>query len=117
MHKTTQYERTPLIDYGRLKQMVTIEQVLELAEWQPVAVSGNQLRGPCFIHRSSNPQSKILSVNKERNVFRCFKCDSHGNQLDLACIVLNLGLYEATIELCSRLNIEPPTHGPEKRLC
>ena len=117
MQQANHSPRRPSIDYAALKQLVTIEQVLRLADWQPITIQGSQLRGPCFIHGSSRPHSRSLSVNIDRNVYQCFapSCNSKGNQIDLAAAYFDLPLYEAARELCNQLNLEPPTRGTEKR--
>lgn len=96
------------IDFVKLKQQVTISQVLGLIEYRPVSMKGPQLRGPCPIHKSSSERSRSFSVNIEKNAYQCFGCGSKGNQLDLAAEVFGLPLYEAAKELCHRLGIEPP---------
>jgi DNA primase len=97
------------IDYRALRERVTIVDVLQLLAWKPVSRQGAQLRGPCPVHRSERPTSRSFSVNTERQVFRCFKpgCAS-GNLLDLYAAVTRLPLYQAALELCERLAIEPP---------
>ena len=104
------------IDFAALRRIVTIRQVLELLKWEPAMGNKNsdQLRGPCPVHKSTSPDSRSLSVHLERNIYRCFKCDSKGNQLDLYAAVTGLPIYQAALELCGRLEIEPP--GNVKRV-
>jgi DNA primase len=99
------------IDFARLRELVTMRQVLELLDWQHAARHGAQLRGPCPIHRSQNPQSRSLSVNIEKQVYRCFamSCGSKGNQLDLFAAATDQPLYNAAVDLCERLGMEPPS--------
>ena len=96
------------IDFRLLRQQIPIEQVLGLVGWTPSRRRGPQLRGPCPIHKSKRPRSRIFSVNTERDVFCCFKCDAKGNQLDLWVALTGLPVYEAAIDLCERLGIEVP---------
>jgi len=104
-----QKERTGL-DYTELRRLITIRQVLELVGWRPSKSHGAQLRGPCPIHQSENLHSRTFSVNLEKNVFQCFKSGcSKGNQLDLYAAVTGQALFEAALELCNKLSIEPPT--------
>jgi hypothetical protein len=100
------------IDFARLRELVTMRQVLELLGWQHAARHGAQLRGPCPIHRSQNPQSRSLSVNIEKQAYRCFgaRCGSKGNQLDLYAAATGQRLYDAALDLCQRLGLEPPKH-------
>ena len=99
----------PNIDYSQLRAEVTIGQVLELLRFEPRSKTSDQLRGPCPIHGSSSPTSRIFSVSLSRNMFKCFKCDAHGNQLDLWCQVHKLSLYVGVLDLCQKLGIDPPT--------
>lgn len=101
-------ERNCAIDYQQLRRDVSIRQVLQLFDWQPVMTNGSQLRGPCPIHGSTNPHSRSFSVNLEKNAYRCFGCNSQGNQLDLAAAMFGEELYQATLEVCWRLGVEPP---------
>lgn len=97
------------IDFELVRREASIEQVLELVGYKPLTVSGPQWRGPCPIHKSSSPRSRSFSVNLERNAFQCFGCSAKGNQLDLAAALFGLSVYEAAIELCRQLGLEPPT--------
>ena len=103
------------VDYAALRQQLTIGQTLDLVGWQPTRQNGPQLRGPCPVHKSRGPKSRIFSVNTERNIYQCFKCGSKGNQLDLWVAVTGLPLYEAAIDLCDRLGIEPPQPEQKRR--
>src|SRR5208282_5225121 len=42
------------------------------------------------------------------SIYRCFKCGSSRNQLDLYAAVTGLGVFEATIALCEQLHREIP---------
>ena len=42
------------------------------------------------------------------HIYRCFKCGSSGNQLDLYATVTGLGLFEATVAFCEQLHREIP---------
>lgn len=96
------------LDFRTLRSMVSIRQVLALVAWEPVGrARGVQLRGPCLVHRSS-AGSRAFSVHLEKNIYRCFKCDSQGNQLDLYVALTGLPLREAALDLCRRLGIEAP---------
>lgn len=97
------------LDFVELKRLVTMRQVLfDVLGWQPTGDRGAQLRGPCPVHGSTTPGSRILSVHLEKNLFRCFKCDAGGNQLDLYAAVTGLPIYAACLELCEKLGFEPP---------
>ncbi|TWT37444.1 DNA primase [Posidoniimonas corsicana] len=101
-------QRVGLIDYAALRQEVGIEQVLVILEFRPVVRKGPQLRGPCPIHKSSSATSRSFSVNLDRGVYKCFGCGSEGTTLDLCQAAFGGTLYEAAIDACQRLGIEPP---------
>lgn len=96
------------IDFPMFRSQVSIGQVLDLLNYEPTRVIGRQLRGPCPIHGSTTPKSRSFSVNLERNIFHCFSCGAHGNQLDLWIALTNLPVYDAAINLCERLGIDVP---------
>lgn len=96
------------IDYAELRVMIGIAQVLELAGFLATETVGDQARGPCPIHRSSSVSSRSFSANLSKNTFRCFKCGTSGNQLDLWMAVTKLPIHGAAKDLCNRLCIEPP---------
>lgn len=114
--------RRRLLDFAQIRREVGMRQVLQLIDWKPVSSHGDQLRGPCPIHRSVNPASRSFSVNTTKAVFHCFTCGATGNQLDLYAAVAGLSLYDAATELCVRAGVEPPAIAtpqfiaqPEKR--
>jgi len=98
----------PSIDFLRVRETVTIAQVLELLGFVPVERSGDQLRGPCPLHGASSPRSRSFSVSLGRNAFRCFGCGRSGNQLDLWAAAQAVTVHEAALDLCSRFNVDPP---------
>ena len=99
------------IDYAAIRQRITIRRVLELIEYQPTVMRGDQWRGPCPLetHASARDRDRCFSVNLARNVFLCFRCQCSGNQLDLWTAVTAQPLYPASIELCQRAGIEVPS--------
>ena len=98
----------PGIDYSRVRALIGIGQVLDLAGFVAAESSGGQVRGPCPVHRSASADSRSFSANLDKNTFRCFKCGAAGNQLDLWVAITQLPLHAAAVDLCSRLGIEPP---------
>ena len=60
------------------------------------------------MHCSRSPTSRVFAVDLRANAYQCFKCRSAGNQLGLYAAVIGKGFYEAVIDLCRRLNREPP---------
>ena len=96
------------IDYKQLRQIVSMADVLELIGYQPTAKLGDQLRGPCPVHGSTSKRSRSFSVDLRGGRFQCFKCHAKGNQLDLYVAITEMPLYEAALDLCDKMQIEPP---------
>lgn len=109
------------IDYRQLRKIVSMAQVLRILDFVTVESIGDQVRGACPIHRSTNPASRSFSANLKLNTYRCFTCKSQGNHLDLWVAVSGKPLFAAAIELCEKLSVEPPqltrsaNANPEKR--
>lgn len=100
----------PGVDYAALRALVPIRRILEVIGYQPVRARRNSWRGPCPLHHSSGLRETCFSVDLRKNVYRCFSCQASGNQLDLWVALTRLPLYEATLDLCRRLTIDPPPH-------
>ena len=98
----------PGIDFAAVRQQVSLGTVLCRLGFQPTVVRGPQLRGPCPIHRSQRPGSRSLAVHLERGCYRCFRCGSQGNVLDLWAAVHGLSLHAAAENLCETLGLEIP---------
>ena len=96
------------VDFNVLRNEIKMVQVLEQLHFEKVSQSGDQLRGPCPIHGSSNPSSRTFSVNVSTGRYYCHKCQSKGNQLELWAAVHKLSIYEAAIDLCRALGRPVP---------
>jgi DNA primase len=98
----------PGIHFAEVRARITLADVLDLLGFVPCESSGDQVRGPCLVHHSISPLSRSFSANLKRHIYRCFKCGSSGNQLDLYAAVTGLGVFEATVALCEQLHLEIP---------
>jgi len=98
----------PGINFTVVRQRVSLAAVLRRLGFQPTSVRGPQLRGPCPVHRSRQPGSRSLAVHLERGCYRCFRCGSQGNALDLWAAVHGLSLPAAAVNLCETLGLEIP---------
>jgi DNA primase len=98
----------PGIHFAEVRARVTLADVLDVLGFVPCDTSGDQVRGPCPVHRSVSPSSRSFSANLKLHIYRCFKCGASGNQLDLYAAVTGLGLFEATLALCEQLHREIP---------
>jgi DNA primase len=94
------------INYERARAMVSMLDVMRLLDMR-IGVS-KRTRWPCPIHGSKKLNSRSLSISVVKKCFRCFKCDAHGNHLDLYAKVTEQELYPATLELFHKLNFDVP---------
>ena len=99
----------PSVDFNILRDEITMQDVLDRLGFQPTSRAGQQLHGPCPVHRSTSPGSRSFSVNLDNNRYYCHKCKSHGNQLELWAAVHELTIYQAAIDLCRVLGRQVPT--------
>lgn len=96
------------INFPALRSLVTMTEVLEQIGWlSRLKGSESQQRGPCPLHESS-ANSRVFSVHLSKKVFRCFGCGAAGNHLDLYAAVTRQDLYQAALDLCTLLRIDPP---------
>ena len=108
----------PGIDFRQLRASVTMAEVLELLGFAVVSRMGDQVRGACPLHGSSNAgKHRSFSAHLGRNTFQCFKCGASGNHLDLWIKATKQPVYEAALDLCARLRKDTPwlTPDTEKR--
>jgi len=100
----------PNLDYRALRAQLPIQAVLELLNYVPQQIRGDQWRGPCPLHgeRAQNRSESCFAVNVRKQVFFCHRCRRGGNQLDLWAAATQLPLYQAALGLCQRLRLAPP---------
>ena len=98
----------PGIRFAEVRSRVTMAEVLSLLGFVPCERSGDQVRGPCPVHHSVTPSGRSFSANLRLHIYRCFKCGSSGNHLDLYAAATGLSLFEAAVTLCEQLHQEIP---------
>jgi DNA primase len=98
----------PGVDFQVVRERVPMVEVLRRLSFQPARVRREAWRGPCPVHRSSDPQSVSFSVNVRLGRYRCFVCGSRGNALELWAAVHGKSVYAAAVELCQALGIDVP---------
>src|SRR5271166_5742625 len=98
----------PGIHFAEARARIALADVLDLLGFVPCESSGDQVRGPCPVHHSISPSSRSFSANLKRHIYRCFRCGSCGNQLDLYASATRLSLFEATVALCEQLHRDVP---------
>jgi DNA primase len=102
----------PGIRFQEVRSLVSMAQVLELLGFVPQAASGAEVRGPCPVHRPTSPRSRSFSANVAKRVYRCFRCGSAGNHLDLYAAATRQGLHAAAVDLCRRVGCAVPWINP-----
>lgn len=98
----------PGIDFAVLRREITMEQVLNLLEFEPTQRTGDQWYGGCPVHGSTSSRTRHFSVNVAKRRYCCHKCHSQGNQLELWAAVTKRDLHPAMIDLCQALGREVP---------
>jgi DNA primase len=98
----------PGIDFDKLRREITMKEVLNLLDFEPTQRSGDQWYGPCPLHASTASRPRHFSVNVVIGRYRCHKCHSQGNQLELWAAFTKLSLYQAAIHLCQALGRKVP---------
>jgi DNA primase len=96
------------IDYRALRAEVGLDTVLKLLNFIALCRRGDQVRGACPLHAPGRCEGRSFSANLTRNVYRCFRCGSAGNQLDLWAAATRQPLHQAAIDLCGKLHRDVP---------
>jgi len=98
----------PGVRFQEVRSLVSMTQVLELLGFVAQKTSGEEVRGVCPVHGSTSPKSRSFSANVKKRVYRCFRCGSAGNQLDLYAAATHQSLYAAAVDLCQRVGCAVP---------
>ncbi len=88
-----------LIDDAAVRRLVPMSRVLEWLDYEPRIRQGDRLRGACMLAGCGGSELSF-SIDLERNLWYCFRCQRGGNQLDLWRLVRDRLLYTAATELC-----------------
>lgn len=98
----------PGIDFRAARSRLRLAEVLELLGFVATARRGDQVRGPCPVHRSGRPGSRSLAAHLGKGLWHCFVCGAGGNALDLWMAVTRQDVHTAVLDLCGRLGREVP---------
>jgi DNA primase len=98
----------PALDYREARARLQLVEVLEMLGFQPSRRRGDQVRGPCPVHRSRRQTSRSFAAQLRQQVWHCFGCGAGGNALDLWMAVTRQPLHAAVIDLYTRLGREAP---------
>lgn len=100
--------KLPPLNFARLREQVTIRQVLAAVGWQRQSGRGAQWRGPCPLHEQKDATSRCFTVQAERNVYCCHRCGSEGNVLDLWIALRGKPILAAAWDLVEAFGLQPP---------
>lgn len=86
------------VDFKAIKDQVSMQMVVDRYGLTLKRI-GNELRGPCPIHRGTN--NKHFTANFSKNVFKCFfaRCKAQGNVLDFVAAMESCSIREGAIKL------------------
>jgi DNA primase len=98
----------PGIDFREARSRLRLTEVLDLLGFEASARHGDEVRGPCPVHRSRTPGSRSFAAHLGKGAWHCFGCGAGGNALDLWVAVTRQPLYAAVIDLYKRLGYEVP---------
>ena len=98
--KTDRTKKKDWVDFQAVKAAVTMQMVLDHYGVNGLKRFGEDLRGPCPIHRG-NINTKHLSVNPSKNGFKCFasSCGARGNVLDFVAAMEHCTVRDAALKL------------------
>ncbi len=85
------------VDFGEVKDKVTMEMVLGHYGISDLKRSGQNLRGKCPLHEGQG--ERTLSVSLDRDLFFCFSCRAGGNVLDFCSKIDGSTIREAALKL------------------
>jgi hypothetical protein len=102
----------PWLDFRQAQAEVGLAEVLALLGWVARARVGARVRGPCLVHGSSSPSSRVFAAHLGRGVWHCFRCGASGKALDLWAHVTQQAIYPAALDLYRRLGRTPPWRRP-----
>lgn len=98
----------PRVDYEKLLQNVSIEDVATRLGMTLKKIGDNQSRALCPFHDDKTPSLLIDSNrSKGRQHFYCFACGAHGDAIDLVKEQLHIGFKDAVEWLMPRNSTSP----------
>src|SRR5579872_733976 len=99
--------KSSFIDFKAVKAAITMEQVLQhYGLLDRFKRSGDNLSGPCPIHKGSNPTQFRVSISK--NIWNCFsECKHGGNALDFIARMENGSIHAAALKAIEWFRLAP----------
>jgi DNA primase len=107
------------VNYKQLREELDIAQVI--ADYGiELRGSGVQRKCVCPVEACRDPKERTVSVNTEKGVFRCWRCDVKGNTIDFAAIMEGLDpidtrqFRQAAIKLADKYGIQSERNAPSR---
>lgn len=99
--------RSMFVDFKAVKAAITMEQILiHYGFLDKFKRSGENLSGPCPIHRGENPTQFRVSTTK--NIWNCFsKCKRGGNTLDFIARMEDVSIHAAALKAIKWFGLDP----------
>src|SRR6267142_2076847 len=99
--------KSKLVDFRAVKAAITMEQVLEhYGLFDRFKKSGDNLSGPCPIHKGTNPTQFRVSISK--NIWNCFsECKHGGNVLDFIARMEDVSIHAAALKAIEWFQLDP----------
>jgi DNA primase len=101
------------VDFGVVKQAVSLQAVLHHYQVQGLRKGPHQLESRCPIHRGHRDDSFRASLGK--NVFHCFACQASGDILDFVAAMEKCSIRQAALRLQQWFSIGAPDPCPALR--
>jgi DNA primase len=101
------------VDFGAVKQTVSLEAVLRYYQVPGLRKCGHQLVGRCPIHRGQRDDSFRASLSK--NAFHCFACQAGGNVLNFVAAMEKCSIRQAALWLQRWFSVGAPGEGGSVR--
>jgi hypothetical protein len=110
---------TEWVDFKVIKEAVNMKMALDHYGIKGLTKSGDELRGPCPIHKGRLGGTKNFTVNVRKNAFKCFLagCEARGNVLDFVAAMEHCSVCDAALKLAEWFKIgesESPSKESEQ---
>lgn len=96
----------PTINFNRVRQMISLGDVLRVIGYQKGEIIGVGVRGPCPLYCHADPRCCKLSWAEDR--WYCHRCRKGGGALELYMKYRGKTLFIAALELCRLLGRPVP---------
>jgi DNA primase len=94
------------VDFSAVKQVVSMQTVLDHYQVKGLRKQGHELYGRCPIHKGEGADAFRVSVQK--NAFNCFSCHARGNVLDFVAAMEKCSVRDAAIKLQEWFSVAVP---------